>query len=107
MQLGRSVTLDDKDCAWGHDLVILARQLEAKRPDFDLSEKIDFLMPWHIPTQTVCVVPTLVQGFELFNPFFSELRYPQELTMGGVGEGDKIVLDELVKNLEPFLTNIR
>jgi hypothetical protein len=67
-----------------------------------------FLMPWHVPTQTMCVNPTIEQGFELFDPFFSELRYPQELkTMGGVGEDDKLVLSELVKSLEPFLEKIK
>jgi hypothetical protein len=105
--LDPSVRPDAKDCAWDHGLVVLAHQLAARRPDFDLSEKIDFLMPWHVPTQTMCVVPTLEQAFELFDPFFSELRYPQELTMGGVGEDDKIVLDKLVKKLEPFLPKIK
>lgn len=27
-------TLQETNCAWGHDLVALARQLAAKRPDF-------------------------------------------------------------------------
>jgi hypothetical protein len=44
----------------------------------------------------------------LFDPFFSELRYPQELkTMGGVGEDDKLPLEELVEKLDPFLEKIK
>jgi hypothetical protein len=60
------------------------------------------------PPPTRCVNPTIEQGFELFDPFFSEVRYPQELkTMGGVGEDDKLPLAELVKTLEPFLEKIK
>lgn len=48
---------------------------------------------------------TVKQGFILFDPFFSELRYPQELKdLEGVGEHEKIVLDELVVRLQPFLS---
>ena len=94
-------TLQAADCAWGHDLVALARILAEKRPDFDLTEEMVSLMPWqHSGT------PTVERGFEVFNPFFSELRYPQELTMSGVGEDDKISLYELVERLKPFLENI-
>jgi hypothetical protein len=104
--LDKSVKLKPSDCAWGHDLVALAKQLAARRTDFDLSERMIFLLPWHVPSKTMCLHPTVEQGFELFNPFFSELRYPQELTMGGVGEDDKLPLQELVSHLEPFLMNI-
>jgi hypothetical protein len=57
--------------------------------------------------RSMCATLTVEQGFEMFNPFFSELRYPQELTVGGVGEDDIIPLDELVKRLEPFLAKIK
>jgi hypothetical protein len=100
--LDKSIKLQPSDCAWGHDLVVLARQLAARRPDFDLSEKMSLLLPWHCSG-----VPTVEKGFEVFNPFFSELRYPQELTMGGVGEDDKLPLQELVTRLEPFLSKIK
>ncbi len=99
--LDPSVTLQVADCAWGHDLVALARQLAQRRPDFDLAESMAMLLPWHCEG-----IPTVEKGFELFNPFFSELRYPQELTMGGVGEDDKLPLDELVARLQPFLEKI-
>jgi hypothetical protein len=100
--LDKSIKLQPSDCAWGHDLVALARQLAARRPDFDLSGKMSLILPWHCSG-----VPTVEKGFEVFNPFFSELRYPQELTMGGVGEDDKLPLQELVARLEPFLSKIK
>lgn len=106
--LDPAVKLDVKDCAWDHNLVALARELAGRRPDFDLKQPMIFLMPWHVPTQAMCVNPTIEQGFELFDPFFSELRYPQELkTMGGVGEDDKLPLEELVEKLQPFLEKIK
>ena len=71
---------------------MLARHLAARRADFDLSETMSLLLPWHRSG-----VPTVEQGFEVFNPFFSELRYPQELTVGGVGEDDKLPLQEFVR----------
>ncbi len=97
-----SIKLQKTDCIWGHDLVALALQLAAKRPDFKLSEPMSTLMPWHHSG-----VATVERGFEIFNPFFSELRYPQELTMGGVGEDDKLPLDELVALLKPYLPEIK
>lgn len=100
--LDQSIKLQPSDCAWGHDLVVLARQLAARRPDFDLAEEMSLLLPLHCSG-----VPTVEKGFEVFNPFFSELRYPQELTMGGVGEDDKLPLQELVARLEPFLSKIK
>jgi hypothetical protein len=102
-QLPSSVRPQIADCAWGHDLVVLARQLAVKRTDFDLGEQMDILVPWHVSGGVV----TVEQGFQIFNPFFSELRYPQELTMGGVGEDDKLPLDELVDRLQPFLAKIK
>lgn len=100
--LDPSVGLQKQDCVWGHDLVALAHQLAAKRSDFKLSDPMNTLMPWHHSG-----LATVERGFEVFNPFFSELRYPQELTMGGVGEDDKLPLDELVGRLKPFLPEIK
>jgi HEPN domain-containing protein len=91
-------TFQEADCAWGHDLVQLARQLAAKRSDFDLTEEMVSLMPWQHE-----VTATVHRGFEVFNPFFSELRYPCELTMSGVGEDDKVLLYKLVERIQPFL----
>ncbi len=97
-----SANLKAADCVWGHDLVVLARQLASRRPDFDLSEQMDVIIPWHESGGVV----TVEQSLEIFNPFFSELRYPQELTMAGVGEDDRLTLDELVGRLLPFLSKI-
>jgi hypothetical protein len=50
----------------------------------------------------------LEQGFAVFDPFFSELRYPQELNkMGGVDKQDKLLLDELVGLLQSFLAKVK
>ena len=47
----------------------------------------------------------LEAGFARFNPFFSELPCPQELKkLGGVGEDEKFILDELVSRLQRFLS---
>lgn len=101
--LDPSIKLQKADCAWGHDLVALARQLAARRPDFDLSEPMGTFMPCYHSG-----IATLERGFEIFNPFFSELRYPQALeTMGGVGEDDKLPLKELVGRIQTFLTKIK
>jgi len=97
--LDASVELEAKDCAWDHNLVRLARQLAKKRPDFDLKATLTTFLPW-IQAKPL----TLEQGFAIFDPFFSELRYPQELKkMEGVGEQEKPLLDELVGRLQPFL----
>ena len=100
--LDPSISLEEADCAWDHDLVILARQLASKRPDFDLTATMIFLGPWQHEGP-----PTVENGFKIFNPFFYELRYPHELTLSGVGEDDKLTLDELVARLQPFLEKIK
>jgi hypothetical protein len=48
------------------------------------------------------LAPTVETGFKVFNPF-TELRYPHELTLSGLGEDDKLTLDELVRYLQPFV----
>jgi hypothetical protein len=43
---------------------------------------------------------TVREGLSLFNPFFSELRYPRELEkVGGLGGEHKELLDGLVAEL--------
>jgi hypothetical protein len=88
------------DCAWGHGLVGLARQLTSRRKDFDLAASLD------LPDCPGVTMPkTLLAGLELFDPFFSELRYPQKLKkLEGVGQEEKLVLDRLVALLIPFAT---
>jgi hypothetical protein len=97
-QLDPAVGLRREDCVWGHNLVRLAEELARRRPEFDLSAEMD------CPRIAIEEMPMRVfAGFKLFDPFFSELRYPQELNkLKDVGEDDRFVLDELVKRLEPF-----
>ncbi len=95
--------LTRSNCAWGHGLVALAQQLSKKRPDFHLGAEMN------IPEGLALPMPMKLEaGFALFDPFFSELRYPQELKkLGGVGQDEKFILDELVRRLQPFLNKIR
>jgi hypothetical protein len=92
--------LTRSNCAWGHCLVDLARQLSEKRSDFDLRAEMD------IPECRVLLMPmTIEAGFALFDPFCSELRYPQELKkLGSVGYDEKLVLDELILRLQPYFS---
>jgi hypothetical protein len=102
--LKSSVKPKPGDCVWGHVLVDLAHQLAKRRSDFDLTAKMQVLVrPWHTGGGAV----TVEQAFALFDPFFSELRYPQELTIGGVGEDDRWPLKDLVERLKPFLAKIK
>jgi len=101
--LDPAVGLTAADCAWGHSLAQLARELSKRRPDFDLSAQIN------VPGCVVLETPmTINDALATFDPFFSELRYPQELRnlKEGVGEEEKLVLDELVARLKPFLSRI-
>jgi len=44
---------------------------------------------------------TVEQGLAIFDPFFTELRYPQEMKlMSGLGPEHRVLLDELVKVLQ-------
>jgi hypothetical protein len=101
--LDPAVGLTAADCAWGHSLAQLARELSKRRPDFDLSAQIN------VPGCVVLEMPmTINDALATFDPFFSELHYPQELRnlKEGVGEEEKLVLDELVARLKPFLSRI-
>lgn len=91
------------DCAWGHNLVELAKRLAEKRSNFNLDAEMDIR-----ECSTLLMPMTLRAGFALFDPFFSELRYPQESRkLGGAGVDEKLVLDVLVARLQPFLSKGR
>jgi hypothetical protein len=46
-------------------------------------------------------------GFEMFDPFFTELRYAMELDkLDSVWPSDVVVLAALVKALQPFMNKI-
>lgn len=101
--LDPGITLKRSDCAWGHCLVDLAEQLAGKRSDFNFNAEMDIR-----ECRTLLMPMTMRAGFALFDPFVSELRYPQELKkLGGVGEDEKLVLDVLVTRLQPFLSHVR
>lgn len=97
----RKVTrLDDtnlmaEDCAWGHGLVELARVLVKRRPEFSLSKEMKFV------GYIVLTEPMIVEeGLVIFDPFFSELRYPQEMTaVDNLGTEHERLLDSLVSEL--------
>lgn len=81
----------------------LAEQLAEKRSDFNLDAEMDIR-----ECRTLLMPMTMRAGFALFDPFSSELRYPQELKkLGDVGEDEKLVLDILVARLQPFLSKVR
>ena len=59
----------------------------------------------NIPESGALLMPMTVEaGFALFDPFFSELRYPQDLKKCGVSQDHKVVLDVLVARLRPPAT---
>lgn len=88
--------LTRSNCAWGHCLVELATWLSQKRPEFNLRAEMN------IPECRALLMPmTLEDGFALFDPFFSELRYPQDLRKCGISQDHKLVLDVLVARLQP------
>lgn len=98
--LDAALGLTKKDCAWRHELVGLARKLSNRRNDFDLTAKLD------LPDCPEVKMPkTVLAGLELFDQYFSVLRYPQELKKPegeGVGREEQRVLDRLVALLTPF-----
>jgi HEPN domain-containing protein len=93
------VTFKPEDCVWGHNLLDLARTLGRKRPEFNLSVMIR--TPYYFAAESGFL--TVERGFEIFDPFFYELRYPTELTnVECLGPEHKIILEELVTRLRPF-----
>jgi hypothetical protein len=89
--------LTKDQCAWGHNLVALAKLLASRRPDFDMQRPVRGLFPpYECPL-------TIERGLEIFDPYFSELRYPQQLSkLQGIGPDDVRMLDAIVEELLPF-----
>src|SRR5260370_9029892 len=73
-KLDVGVNLAKADCAWGHNLVELAETLAQRNPAFDLSKQMDI-----VGYLTIKEPMTIKEGLTIFDPFFSELRYPQEM----------------------------
>jgi|SRR5579863_4599975 len=93
------MALKSEDCVWGHKLLNLAQTLGRKRPEFNLSAVIR--TPHYFAAESMFL--TVERGFEIFDPFFTELRYPTELTnVECLGPEHKIILEELVSRLRPI-----
>jgi hypothetical protein len=82
---------------WGHNLVALATMLSGKRSDFKLSTPLGL-------QRIFDKSPLMLRsGLALYDPFFFEFRYSQELNkLESIGPDDVIVLDALVRVLTPF-----
>jgi len=86
------VNLAAADCAWGHDLVALGKQFAARASHFDLSARMKFM-----GFLTIREPMTVEEGLKIFDPFFAELRYPQELNqVSGLGHEHRVLLKQLV-----------
>jgi len=95
--LDPSIVLAENDCAWGHDLVSLGKLLAARCQHFDMSACLPF-----IGFVTIQEPLTVEKGLAIFDPFFTELRYPQEMKlMDGLGPEHRVLLDKMVKILQP------
>jgi len=89
------IVLTREDCAWGHELVKLAKQLEQRSRNLDLSKEL-------IPVGFITMKEpmTLEDGLQVFDPFFTELRYPQQMNkVDGIGFEHRQLLEILVKEL--------
>ncbi len=96
-RLDPTASLTETDCAWGHELLALGKLLTSKRPDFDLRKHLNFAA---FPRETPMDIET---GLAVFNPFFWELRYPQQLKeLDGIGPDDVRLLDVLFAEIMPF-----
>jgi hypothetical protein len=100
-ELDAALGLTRDDCVWGHALVELAQKVAGKRADFNLGSQLScFVVGEKVPIN-------LLRGFEIFDPFFSELRYPQRLqNIAGLGECHGELLGHLYGYLEPLLGEI-
>jgi hypothetical protein len=94
-KLDAGITLSAPDCAWGHNLVALAETLAQRNRAFDLSKELA------VVGYLTMKEPMMVkEGLAIFDPFFSELRYPQEMkNCDGLGGEHKELLDALVVEL--------
>jgi hypothetical protein len=81
----------EADCVWGHELVRLAEKLAQRNSAFDLSKSLDFF------GYVLDGMMTIREGLAIFDPFFAELRYPEELQkVTDLGEEHLNLLDALV-----------
>jgi hypothetical protein len=94
--LDPSIGLTESDCVWGHELVKLGTLLATTTPHF----KMDMDLPF-IGLLTEPEPITVERGLAIFDPFFTELRYPQEAKLvNDLGPEHKILLEMLVKAIQ-------
>jgi hypothetical protein len=87
--------LGKKDCVWGHQLIDLAKELARRNPNFDLSKQMK-----RVGYVVLQEPMTIEEGLKIFEPFFSELRYPQEMKqVSDLGADHELLLDQLVGEL--------
>jgi hypothetical protein len=90
------------DCAWDPGLLKLVEQRAKHEPGFDLTNEI---LPAFPPSHMKPV--TTRDVLEMFDLFFYELRYPDELKdLFGIGKTDYLVLDAIEAEIRPFLPAI-
>ena len=96
-QLDPSIQLAGADCVWGHGLIVLAERLENLTQGFSLSDALD--VPEYIGFSET--PPTTIRaGLQIFDPFFTELRYPSELEqVSGIGPDERFLLKALVSGI--------
>jgi hypothetical protein len=101
-RLDPALEIKPEDCVWGHSLPELAEKLAEKCKDFNLDEKV----PDPRSSETSKAM-TVREAFAMFDPYFWELRYPQEApNVEGAGAEEAEILDTLVKRLKAFLKNV-
>jgi hypothetical protein len=100
--LDPSVGLKAEECVWGHSLARLAEKLAEKRKELNLDEQIPDPRPSEVPATM-----TIREAFALFDPFFSELRYPHESpNVEGVGPEESEILNAVVERIRAFVKDV-
>jgi len=86
-------SLTKNDCIWGHDLVTLAGVLCERCEQFELDAPIRRCIYYDEDL-------TVRRGLEIFDPFFSELRYPHESgDTDCLGPEHRRILDDIVAKI--------
>jgi hypothetical protein len=96
-----ALRLEKSDCAWGHNLMKLGLQFASREAGFDLQAVILDRFPTRSGGLTV------EGALEIFDPYFSEIRYPSPIEkLDGIGPAYGVLLDKLVERLLPFVPNV-
>jgi hypothetical protein len=93
------VQLRKSDCAWGHDLVKLGEQLARKEPSFRL--KTQLRIPGGDYQHLLPI--TVRKVLKRFNPYFSEIRYPQEVEQIEEISDESGLLNGMIKHIKLFV----